>query len=373
MLRQRVLKKESGESGSGFLNKLLKYKETENYYLLANFVGTEQQKDIEKRTPLIEDFFRVKINVKAFSEQEQKGLHAFFHNNEAVFKAMANEFDMPYWAFVALEKKVPLKDLNDTFVYQLKACNLFCPSCYVDDSNKKPDARGKFFSMREIIDVFEQEQRKRPLYNFRPSGGEPTLAIEQWLEALNEIEKRNITAYVQGDTNLTTGHFLKYMEEREITEPHFLEKVAEHPNFGLLCSFKGTDKESFLDATGMPEELSFLEEERWYTFRKFVKAGIDVYPFIYSPNPSSLEKFMKKGSEEFGDGFWLKTWIFPFKLYGPEKARLEKKKIDVEEYQRKINYNFSLAEEIMQELIWKKFHLNYKAIPRAGIKLRAKE
>lgn len=342
--------------------------------LLASFIGTEQQKDI--KTQIIKDFFRVKINVKAWHEKimKEKGLQAIdFTNNESVFSSMRDDFDIPYWAFISLTNKKPLKDYNNTFVYQLKCCNLHCPWCYVDDINKNGvEEGGRFFSIPEIIDVFESERKKQVLNVFRPSGGEPTIAVEQWLECIRELEKRNLDdVYIYGDTNLTTGHFIDVLEEKGEIEKNLLEKVAEH-NFGLLCSFKGTDKESFLRATGMPKQFEFLEEERWYSFSKLVKAGIDVYPFIYDPNPTSLENFMEKGAKKFGDGFFLKTWIFKLKLYGPEKIRLKAKGINIDEYQKKLDENFRRSEEIMQNLIWHKFGLNYKAVPRTGIKLKIK-
>ncbi|MFH0831578.1 MAG: radical SAM protein [archaeon] len=346
--------------------------------LLANFSGTEQQKDIEARTPVVNDFFRVKINIKAFDEKEmqKRGLHAVdFHNNVEVFDAMTREFDMPYWAFVKL-KNVPLADLQNTFIYQLKACNIHCPWCYVDDKNKNgvQDNNSRFFSIPEIVDVFEEKRKEQKLYNLRPSGGEPTLVVEQWLELLREVKKRGLgkDVYVQGDTNLTTGHFIDSIEEKGEIEKDLLEKVAEHENFGLLCSFKGTDLESFLEAAGMPEQYSFLEEERWYAFEKLLKAGVDAYPFIYNPNPSSVKQFMEKGAGKFGEGFYLKTWILPLKLYGPEKERLARKGVNPADYQKQLDDRFSKSEEIMQGLIWKEYGLNYKAVPRTGIKLEVR-
>jgi len=358
-LRKRVARKENGE----------------NQFLLASFVGTEQQKDIEKRTALIGDYFRAKINVKAFDDGERakKNLPPLdFHNDQEVFNALKKEFDMPYWALNSIHK--PLKDLKNTFIYQLVACNYNCPWCYVDDINKNPSAHGaKFFSTREVVDVFKQEQEKQPLYNIRPSGGEPTLMIEQWLEVLKEIDKRSLTAYMQGDTNLSTGHFLERLEEKGEIENHLLEKVASFSNVGVLCSFKGTDKESFLKAAGMPKKYDFLEEERWYTFSKMLRAGIDAYPFVYDPDPVTLESFMEKGAEKFGDGFYLKTWVLPIKLYGPEIERLKRSGASPEAYQKQLDFNFNASTEIMQRLIWRKFGLNYQAVPRTGPKLKVQE
>jgi len=358
----------------------------EKKYLLANFTGTEQQKDIEARTPLIDDYFRVKINVKAFDETEmqRKGKHAIdFYDNKQVFDSLADEFDMPYWAFMSL-KNTPLRDFNNTFIYQLKACNTDCPWCYVDDCNKNGEkGNGKFFSLNEIFDVFEKKSMTQNIRNFRPSGGEPTLAVEQWLESLKQIEKRGLNVYVQGDTNLTTGHFMDYLEKDDWSlETHILEKVGEHDNFGLLCSFKGTDEESFLEACGFmknengkfvpDKKFAFLENERWYTFEKLTRAGIDTYPFIYAPNPKTVEKFMDSGARMFGEGFYLKTWIVKLKLYGPEKERLSRLGISSEDYQKKLDSDFAASKEVMQNLIQKKYGLNYQAVPRTGIKLYKK-
>jgi len=115
---------------------------------------------------------------------------------------------------------------------------------------------------------------------------------------------------------------------------------------------------------------SFLEDERWYSFSKIVKAGIDAYPFVYDPNPETLGSFMEKGAGMFGDGFYLKTWIFPLKFYGPERERLRKRGKNPEHYQKELDDNFGRSKEVMQDMIWKKFRLNYQATPRTGIELK---
>jgi len=354
-------------------------KEKDTKFLLANFSSTEQQKDIEKRTPVINDFFRVKINIKGWNEKEMRkiGMHAAdFSSNDAVFQATREEFDIPLWAFFNSPNH-PLQDYNNSFIYQLKACNLYCPWCYVDDVNKNGmrDNNSRFFSISEIMGIFEEERKKQPLHLFRPSGGEPTLAVEQWLNCLRELRKRGLEdeVYIQGDTNLTTGHFVQYLEKKSQIEKNLLEKIGEFSNFGLLCSFKGTDTKSFLEASGMNERNSFLEEERWYSLSKLIRAGIEAYPFVYNPSPASLEKFMEKGAKKFGEGFYLKTWITKLKLYGPGKERLKRMLgKDPVTYQEELDEDFTKSKEIMQNLIQKKYGLNYKAIPRTGIKLKVK-
>lgn len=345
--------------------------------MLANLENSTQGVDIKRRTPLVNDYFRIKLNCKSFcdSEKERQGVKPVdFSNNQEVIDSQAKEFDMPFWAFIALAKKDALKNYTKVGIVQLKACNLFCPWCYVDDSNKnaKQENGGAFFSIDKIVDMFESERTNQPLNMMRFSGGEPSLIADHaWLGLLRELEKRKLDkeVYVQGDTNLTTGHFLEYLDYEGEVEINLLEKIANYRNFGLLCSFKSTDPQNFCESTGTkhPE----LHEEQFYTMRKIVKAGIDAYPFIYDPNPETLEAFMARGAKEFGDAFCLKTWILPLKLYGPEKQRLEKKGVSGEQYQKKLDERLKASEEMMQKIIWNRFHINYKAIPRTGLKLEA--
>jgi len=77
-----------------------------------------------------------------------------------------------------------------------------------------------------------------------------------------------------------------------------------------------------------------------------------------------------KGVKRHGDGFLLRTWVFPLKLYGPEKQRLKKLGINPEKYQQELDENFKESKEIMQDLVWKRVGVNYQAIPRPGIILK---
>jgi|GEM_PF-3311820 len=359
--------------------------------LLANFIGTEQQKDIEVRTKLIKDYYRIKINVKEFDDDERakRGLPPFdFNKIEETLNALRNEFDMPFWAWAKLGDKSKLSDLknyNHAFIYQLKSCNLFCPWCYVDDINKngEKDNNAEFFTIQEIVDVFEKEREKKPSLNFlRCSGGEPTIAIEQWLYVLEELEKREMSnkVYVQSDTNLTTGHFIDILEEKGEIEKGLLEKIGRYNNFGLLCSFKGTDEKNYSLNTGIPvEECSAFLEENIYTFKKMLNASIDAYPFFYNPNPETIENFLDRLAIEIGDEDIIrKSWVFILKPYGPEKIRLRKRAIKegikeediqnyIDDYCKNLVVNFNKAKEKMREIMKKRFNEEYQLKMRTSI------
>jgi len=338
-------------------------------YLLANLSKTAQEKDIEKSAYTIGDFYRTKDNLKADA-----------NNPEALAQALVkdNGFDMPDWA--SYKTGYSLADCNMTFMPQTKTCNLYCPWCFVDDENKNgKKGRGEFFSTKEIIDALEDSRKNDVIHSMRRSGGEPLLAPWQWLENLEELQKRGLEKeiYFQGETNLTTGHLIDYLQQQGKLDKHFWEKVAEYNNFGVLCSFKGTDAESNLRAIGFTgknntinKKFTFLDKERWYTFRKIVEAGIDAYPFIYDPNPETIDEFLKQGMDEYGPEFVSKTWLFPLKLYGPEKIRLAKKGIDLDLFQEKLTENFTRTKEKMQELTPKYTGHEYRAVRRVEVKLK---
>ena len=353
--------------------------------LLANFQDTKQKVDIEKRNSVVEDFFRIKIDVKPWRDAKdtRKDNKSFdWNNKEAIMDSMTSpsSFDMPSWVLYNLKNKKDLdKEINkycEVFIYQLKGCNLHCPYCFVDDFNKngKYDSNSGFFSMQEIIREFELERIKRTnekninqIYRIRASGGEPSIVPEQWLSLLQELDKRGLsrTVHVQSDTNLTTGHFLDALEENNRIEKNILNKIAEYKNFSLLCSFKGTDKENFSKNTGVD---SSLINEQMYSFEKLVNAGIDVYPFFYNPNPKTIENFMENLEEKFGSNIYAKIWTLPLKVYEPVRDRL---KGWAESHEREWKENYELSEEKMRKIVKKKTGLEYKKVLRTGFKLKA--
>jgi uncharacterized Fe-S cluster-containing radical SAM superfamily protein len=342
--------------------------------LLSNFEGTVQQKDIEKRTGLIQSYFRIKVDVPVWDN-----INFDWSNKEKIMEAMAERFDMPSWALYRMENSKELseglKKYNHVFIYQLKACNLRCPYCYVDDANKdgKETSDSKFFSIEEIVDVFIKNRNEK-INRIRPSGGEPTLVIEQLFELLKKLDEIGLTkeVYVQSDTNLTTGHFIDSLIERGELRENILEEIASYKNFGLLASFKGTDPESFARNT---KSNPSLFEEQFYSFGKYLEAGIDVYPFLYNPNPRSLESFIDKLVREFGKKVCKRVWVFPIKMYEVTRDRLLKEaegkpiKLDdyLKQYEEEWKRNFEESEKIMKKIMDERFGCSYKKVLRVDV------
>lgn len=336
-------------------NVLRKMVVSDGKYLLANLDDSEQAKDVKQTRGsvnyVINKFFRGKTNIKP---------------NEW----SAPLFDMNWWAQYALGKGEP-EDYNEVFIYQIKGCNMACEFCFVDDynNNGRQDHNAKYKNMRFILDNFLKERertRKEEDYTFnvfRASGGEPTLALEQWLEALRGLDEKGLSkeVYMHSDTNLTTGRAIDYWIKKRELPSDLLEKIAEFKNFGLLACFK-----------------SGLLDSQIYSLEKFVNAGIDVYPYFINPNPAKLEEFMFKLEKIFGEEILLKSHILKVKVYHPTIERLkkqaEKRGLDSDKFiERKItqwNRNTEQSEEIMNKILAGRFGLSYKKYPRPGLKLK---
>lgn len=343
--------------------------------LLSNFEGSIQQKDIEKRTYVLSQYFRTKLDVPSWKDPNFD-----WSDKELIMKSMAERFDMPSWALYRLEGKAELcedlKKYNEVFIYQIKACNLNCPYCYVDDVNKNgiQDNNSRFFKNREIVENFKIYKNEKNLKRIRPSGGEPTLVLEQWSELLKKLEEEGLgkEVHVQSDTNLTTGHFIDYLIKNGELNKDILEEIANYRNFSLLASFKGTDPKSFAKNTRSHPDLF---KEQFYSYGKFLDVKMDVYPFLYNPNPNTLVSFVETCEKEFGSKECKKIWIFPLKVYEVTKNRLEeearKRSEDPTEYVKRYedewNRNFLESEKIMEELMKEKFNHPYKKVLRVGI------
>jgi len=283
-------------------NRLMKRHGNDLEILLSNFEGTTQKIDIERGgTKLVGPYARIKEDVKVFKDPNFN-----WSDEKAIMNAMADRFDMPSWALYSLECKKELnkrlQKYNDVFFYQTKGCDLHCSYCYVDDfnNNGKLDHGAMYVSLNKILEDFYEEREKRQKLieegmkidsdgklilecnRLRASGGEPTLVIEQWLELLEKLEKDGMSkeVHLQSDTNLSTGHFIKYLERNGDIPKGILDDVARFPNFSLLASFKGTDPNNFAFNTRSNPKLF---EEVFYSFGLYLDAGIDVYPFLYNP------------------------------------------------------------------------------------------
>jgi len=352
--------------------KLADYRRNEVYkdgkLLLSNFSESEQMLDLEKTKGnvqgAVEDFYRVKTNIKAdpWNTYMQSGDSFETRDGKLLM------FDFDWWPVPDMGGQP--ENWNEVFIYQLKGCNIACPFCFVDkfNNNGKVDHGAKYFTSEEIVDAFlkvraEKKAQGVDINVFRASGGEPSLVPEQWLNGLKIFKERGLDSevYFQSDTNLLTGTALESWMKDGNMDADVFKQIAEYKNFGLLSCFKGTDPVNFSENSGCNPEM-FLEQ--FYSFNLLAKSGIKVYPHLVNPNPKTLEGFMDKLAKEYGDEMYGMVHIFSIGMYGSVKGRLERAGVDVEQKTQEWKDNNVRGQELLEEICQKRLGMGYKKMKR---------
>lgn len=348
-----------------------------------NFENTVQKQDLTKGHFKDEGTgtfpYRCKVNTKGFDPELRaaKGLPPFnFKDRQAVLDEMKNEFDISHWF---LAKAGDLLENIFTYdmpmIYQVKGCNFHqggeidgCVPCYVDnESNSGNPDKGVYLSVKNIVDSFQRMNKERGTKVIRTSGGEPTLVLEHLLALYKELESRGVKPILaQFDTNLSTGHLIDHLEKEGILEKNILGKIAEYDP-KLLVAFKGTSDESIRQNI----QAVCSVEEQTYSLKKIVEAGLDVYPYIYNPDPETFEGFIGKLQETFPN-ILPRIHIGLLKMYSPTKQRItllaQKYNKDPNQlityYEQMWKANYDASCKIMDTLCQKQCGVHYKEIPR---------
>lgn len=336
--------------------------------LLSNLSVGEQKQDLVKTKGsvqgAVDDFYRVKTNIKAAPWE------AYLKTGDSheTRDGKALMFDFNWWPMPELGGKP--EDWNEVLLYQLKGCNIACPFCFVDrhNNNGKVDNGAKYFTTEEIVDAFSKFRADKAAEGvsinvLRASGGEPSLVPEQWLWTLQELDKRGLSGevYLQSDTNLLTASAIEHWMSKGEVDGNVLREVSEYGNFGLLSCFKGTDPEIFVENTGCDASRF---EEQFKSFAMYVDAGVRIYPHLVNPNPETLEGFMYRLAEEYGEQMFGMVHIFSIGMYGPVKGRFERRGVDVKAKAAEWKDNYSQSVELMEDICQRELGVGYKQTNR---------
>ncbi len=340
--------------------------------LLADFTGTLQGKDTSKvidTQPLIGTSynpFRAKVNVKDLdpiaAEAYSKRLLDIRRMDDAAIEehVKRQEFDFPLWFKHHPDFSMgKITHFNMPFILQVAGCNFHdgserggCWYCFVDDkSNDGRPGEGKAYAVPgQVIDSMEMARGKvKKIYAefkggefadypmdlrvLRVSGGEPTITLDWVLEVWREIELKGLDFVGQIDSNLSTAQVVDSFEREGIYEDSTLEKLASFRAGGLsrikvLTALKGTDNENL--ASNVQSNATI--EDQLYSITKFLRAGLDIYPQMYNPNPRSLTEYLHAMDGKIRD-FSLRVHVGPLKMYGPNEYRLrvEARRLHVDE------------------------------------------
>jgi hypothetical protein len=372
--------------------------------LVADFSDTLQGKDTSRVVDLMpnvrtgEYVFRTKVNVKGIdpiAAPEYKVPYQDINKmSESEIEELIreDEFDFPLWF-----KQTPgfsmrrVLDYNTPFILQVAGCNFHdgsasggCWYCFVDDaSNDGKCGKGKtllgtdetldsMLAAREKIKgVYAPYDHDVMLKVLRVSGGEPMLALD-WVLGLWRSAAKRMDIVGQLDTNLSTGVLVDEFERRGIFEPNILEKLSEYP-VKVLTALKGTDEENLQSNVQSTATMA----QQLYSLKRILKAGFDIYPQLYNPNPATLEDYLYD-MEDAIDNFSLRVHIGPLKLYGPTRKRLtieaERVGVNAEEFiaqkRQQWDKNYKRGCEILNGFLVNRYGLRYKEQTRADVKLK---
>jgi uncharacterized Fe-S cluster-containing radical SAM superfamily protein len=374
--------------------------------LVVDFTDTLQGKDTSKVIDLMPNVktgdyvFRAKINVKEI-DPLARAVYArdYFDvsaktDEEIEGFIRKRDFDFPLWfkhdADFSMKR---VQDYNTPFIMQVGGCNFHdgskaggCWYCFVDDKSNDGLPSGKAtLSSEETIDSMISARGKiRDAYRgagsdvnlrvLRVSGGEPTIVLDWILNMWRKISERGLDFRGQLDTNLSTGALVDFFEREGIYEPHILEKLAEHP-IKFLTALKGSDNENLQSNV---QSTATIEAQK-YSIRRILKAGFDIYPQLYNPNPKTLASFLSEMDSEI-DNFSLRVHIGPLKMYGPTRLRLELEAerlgVNAEEFvkskEAEWSTNYEQSCEIMEGYLRERHGVGYKQLTRSDVKLALK-
>ena len=286
-------------------------------------------------------------------------------------------------------------DYNLPFITQVAGCNFHdgtntggCFYCFVDDvSNDGVRGTGKsFLNPKDAVNSFVVAKEK--VENFyrtkgvhlnmkvlRISGGEPTIALDWILDAWRYIGAQGGLGFVgQIDSNLSTGYLVKEFEEKGIYEKNILNKLGEHP-IKILTAIKGVNNENINSNV----QSTATMDAQFYSIKRFLEAGFDIYPQMYNPDPKVLPSYLEKMDSKISN-FSLRVHVGPLKMYGPNKQRIENlaqlqgknSEEFVQRFQNEWDFNYKNGCEVLNDYLQKTYGANYKDVVRSDVDLRIK-
>lgn len=378
------------------------------YILAVDFKDTLQGKDTSRVLDTIavqgtEIYpFRAKINVKdidpAAAQEYGKNYFDISKSTDEEIEShlRKQEFDFPLWYKHNSDFKMKdVMDYNAPFIVQVAGCNFHdgcsnggCWYCFVDDkSNDGIPSKGKtYLSIPEIIQGMKDAKEKWGnfyknlgkevnLRVLRLSGGEPTTVLDYGLNLWREVAKQRLDCVGQIDSNLSTGSLVDRFEREGIFEKHTLEQFAEFP-VKWLAAIKGVDSEDI----GNNVQSTATTDMQKHSLKKFMNAGLDIYPQGYNLNPQKLKSYLEN-MDNFIENFSLRLHIGPLKVYSPVKQRLI-----AEAQTRGINPEYLITSkanewntkyeqccDVMNDYLMEQYKVGYKELTRSDVRLKLRQ
>lgn len=186
---------------------------------------------------------------------------------------------------------LPVGDVSNAQVFQNSACNWRCWYCFVPFKLLAAnESVSGWLTTEQLVEMYLAE-RSRPLV-IDCSGGQPDL-VPEWVPWMMEtLRSRGLEhgTYLWSDDNLSNDYFWRFLtaEQRRL--------MADYPNYGRVCCFKGFNAESFAFNTKAEPELFTRQFE---LFDRLLDVGIDLY--AYATFTAPMDRHLGHDMRDFVD------------------------------------------------------------------------
>jgi uncharacterized Fe-S cluster-containing radical SAM superfamily protein len=305
-------------------------------YFIADFKGSTMED-----TPITEQFFRIRECIKPRDSNDcaQEWLNAplpeiwstkFIGLAEDGFQRL--EFQNPPYV-AALRLGGDPRQYNDTFVIQTNGCNFECSFCFVDRELNQPErGKGKYFSVKEMLDRFLQEKAARlkegkKLNVIKLSGGEVTCIVpELIIDVHHELERRSLsdTVYLWVECNLSTTKYLRDIKDD-------LREVARKKNFGIVGCLEtvGNEKSGQNDFSRVTKVRAEYFEKQFETLDFLVNTiRADAYVYLIPIIWGDVEVYRQrlwecaKKLQQINSNLPLRTNVLRIRDYTPVETNI---------------------------------------------------
>lgn len=166
-------------------------------------------------------------------------------------------------------------------VFQNAVCNWRCWYCFVDFELLAGNERlSKWVTAEELVDLYAAEPNRAPMIDL--TGGQPDLTPEwvPWMMDALEAKGLSDSVYLWSDDNLSNDYFWQYLDAAT------RERVANYPNYGRVCCFKGYNAESFAFNTQAAPDLF---DRQFELMKRLVDLGLDIYAYVTFTTPNAAK------------------------------------------------------------------------------------
>ena len=226
--------------------------------LIANFVGTEQEKDLSE-PPNCGGLGRI----RHFRRQ---------HNPRWLKDPLPIG---PACTALAL----PATDEIRAQVFQISVCSWRCWYCFSDDCLRAGDpSHAEWKTTDELLDLYLLESDRPVVIDL--SGGQPELTPEWVVWMMDSLARRSLegSVYLWSDDSLSNDYLWRELSSAEI------RRLADYRNYGRVGCFKGFDARSFVFNTGTGPERW---QRQFELFSRLLTLGIDLYGYVTLTCPES--------------------------------------------------------------------------------------